>query len=132
MNSTLIAEDVKKKTILIADDDFFMREQAKLALTSIADTIEAESGDQVVELYKKHKPTAVLLDIHMPRQGGKEVLRDLLKHDPNAYIIMVSADAQTQNVQAAKFGGAKGFVAKPFTKAALLQYVMACPAFQQK
>ncbi len=123
-------ETVKRKTIIIADDDFFMRTQAKIALESLADIIEVESGAMVLELYKQHKPELLLLDIHMPDQGGKDVLREILKHDPNAYVIMFSSDAQTQNVQQAKFAGAKGFVAKPFTKNNLLKYVKICPAFR--
>ena len=119
-----------EKKILIADDDFFMRGQAKLALQGLGEVIEAESGDKAVEMYQQHKPNILLLDIHMPIQGGQEVLRKILKHDPNAYIVMFSSDAIEKNVQAAKFGGAKGFVAKPFTKSDLVKYVLACPAFQ--
>lgn len=117
------------KKILVADDDFFMRAQAKIALQELGEVIEAESGDQAITLYKEHKPEVLLLDIHMPKQGGKDVLRDVLKFDPRAYVVMFSADANEQNVQQARFAGAKGFVAKPFTKQNLLKYVMACPAF---
>ena len=118
------------KTILIADDDFFVRGQAKIALQGLMEVIEVDSGDLILDLYKKHKPTMVLLDIHMPKRDGKEVLAEILAHDPNAYVIMVSADAQAQNIQTTRFGGAKGFVAKPFTKDSLLKYVLACPALQ--
>lgn len=118
------------QTILIADDDFFMRGKAKIALQGLAELIEAESGDLVLDLYKKHRPALVLLDIHMPKRDGKEVLAEILAHDPNAYVIMVSADAQVQNIQTTRFSGAKGFVAKPFTKDSLLKYVLSCPALQ--
>lgn len=116
--------------ILIADDDFFMRGQAKLALQDLGEVIEAECGETALALYKEYKPTITLLDIHMPKRSGKEVLRDILKFDRNAYVIMFSADAIPENISQAKFAGAKGFIVKPFTKAGLLKYVLTCPALQ--
>ncbi len=121
----------KKPVILVADDDFFMRGQARIALQDIAEIIEAEYGEQALELYKKYTPTIVLLDIHMPKQDGKQILKNILEYDANAYVIMVSADAQMSNIQETKFAGAKGFIAKPFTKASILKYVLACSELQK-
>jgi two-component system chemotaxis response regulator CheY len=122
----------KKHTVIVADDDMFMRTQAKIALQEIAEVIEADNGATALELYKKHKPTVLLLDIHMPKQGGKDVLKDVLAFDPNAYVIMFSADAVEKNVVETKFSGARGFIAKPFTKAHLIKYVTSCPAMNSR
>ncbi len=121
----------EKKKILIADDDFYMRELAKVALANTAEIVETEfGGDKVVELYKQHKPAMLLLDIHMPQMDGKSTLKKILAHDPNAYVIMLSSDSSVFNIKETNGMGAKGFVAKPFTKESLLKYVRRHPDFK--
>lgn len=122
-------KEEKKNLILIADDDNFVRAQVKEALNGLADIIEAESGEEAIELYQAKKPQILILDIHLPKENGKVILQKILKEDPSAYVIMFSADSKLQNVKETNLNGAKGFVAKPFTKEALLKYVLSCPAF---
>ncbi len=117
-----------RSTILVADDDFYMRGLVKVALDGVGEIIEADSGEAVLDLYKKHSPAIVLLDIHMPKKGGKMVLEEILAHDPLAYVVMFSADAQMENVHGTTKNGAKGFIVKPFTKDKLLEYVLRCPS----
>lgn len=121
-----------KPTILVADDDFYMRNLVKLALADMLNVVEVDSGDKVLAAYKENQPSAVLLDIHMPKQGGKEVLKAILAFDPKAHVTMLSADSALDNVKHTHLGGAKGFIAKPFTKDTLLKYVLSCPALQKQ
>ncbi len=113
----------KSNIVLVADDDFFMRAQVKLALENLVQVIEADSGEQVLELYKRFNPAVLLLDIHMPKMNGKLVLKDILNYDPTAYVIMLSADSQMSNVRETHAKGASGFITKPFTKEVVLKYV---------
>lgn len=119
-----------KHIVLVADDDFYVRSLVKVALGKLVEVVEAESGELVLPLYKQHKPALVFLDIHMPKRGGLDVLKDILAIDPNAHIAMLSADSVEENVKHTYGMGAKGFVAKPFTKDALLKYVSSCPSLQ--
>src|SRR2546427_1543628 len=55
---------------------------------------EAETGVQAVERYKQLKPDLVTMDIVMPDMGGIDAVREIVKHDPDAKILMCSAMGQ--------------------------------------
>ncbi len=50
------------------------------------------NGKQAVELYQKFKPEVILLDVMMPDYDGFYALRNIRELDPEAKIIMVTAD----------------------------------------
>lgn len=113
--------------ILIADDDSFIRVlmQKQLQATGSA-IIEASLGDEVLALYKKHRPRVVFLDVHIPNRNGFDVLQDILQEDPNACVVMISSDAVKANVVRSIQSGAKGFIGKPFEQDVLLRYLNHC------
>jgi two-component system chemotaxis response regulator CheY len=126
---TLFATRLERQNnvFLIADDDMYIRTLAKKALQDRGTVFEVGEGQRVAEAYTTHNPDLVLLDIHMPGHSGDEVLNQLKGADPKAHIIMLSADSSVENIQYTKQHGAKGFLAKPFNKARLLEFVEGCP-----
>jgi two-component system, chemotaxis family, chemotaxis protein CheY len=73
---------------------------------------KGRDGHEGLQLYKDTKPDLMLLDITMPNRDGRECLEDIMKFDPAAKVVMVSAlkkDALTEECIAM---GAKGFVSK--------------------
>ena len=102
-------------TIMVVDDAAFMRMRCKKLLTQSGyDVLEAATGAQAVETYKKSKPDAVLLDITMPDMDGLTALKEMKKLDPDVRIAMVSAMGQQSVVMDALKSGARDFVVKPF------------------
>lgn len=102
-------------TIMVVDDAAFMRMRCKKLLTQSGyDVIEAATGAEAVETYKKSKPDAVLLDITMPDMDGLTALKEMKKLDPDVRVAMVSAMGQQSVVMDALKSGAKDFVVKPF------------------
>lgn len=102
-------------TILIADDAAFMRMRCSQLVRELGhEVLEANDGVEAVELYKQHKPDAVLMDITMPVMDGMEALKEILELDPQAKIAMVTAMGQQQVIMEAIKMGAKDFVVKPF------------------
>ncbi len=78
---------------------------------------EAENGKEAVEKYKELKPDLVTMDIVMPKIDeidGIGAVKEIMKIDPQAKIIMVSAMGQHSLVVEAIQAGAKDFVTKPF------------------
>jgi two-component system alkaline phosphatase synthesis response regulator PhoP len=77
------------KTILIVEDDQFLRELMVRKIVSEGyNSIETETGEEGIEKIKKEKPDLVLLDIVLPGIDGIEVLKKI-KEDPNVKSIPV-------------------------------------------
>lgn len=117
----------RENVILAADDDMYIRLLVKKALNPKDSVHEVADANDILTAYKQYVPDVVFLDIHMPGKDGTEVLHDILTIDPEAYIIMLSADSSVEKVGYTMHEGAKGFVTKPFTKEKLQKYIAKCP-----
>ena len=102
--------------VLIVDDAAFMRISIKNMLTKNGYEVvgEAENGTVGVEMYKSLSPDIVTMDITMPEMDGLQALKEIVKLDPKAKVVMVSAMGQEAMVRDAIVSGAKGFIVKPF------------------
>lgn len=101
--------------ILIADDAAFMRMRSATLLKELGhEVIEAENGQEAVDLFQAESPDAVLLDITMPVMDGLDALREIRRLDGDARVAMVTAMGQQQVIMEAIKAGAKDFVVKPF------------------
>jgi len=112
-------------TVLVCDDAIFMRTMIGdiLAQAGFEVVGEAESGVQAVAKYKELKPDLVTMDIVMPDMGGIDAVREIVKQDPDAKILMCSAMGQQALVVEAIQAGAKDFVVKPFQPSRVLEAV---------
>ncbi len=108
---------------MIVDDAKFMRTLVKDALTASGHEIvgEAENGNQAVQMYGEMKPDLVTMDITMREKDGLEAASEILKSDPAARIIMVTALGQEDLLARAIKMGVKDFVVKPFPPERLQQ-----------
>ena len=104
------------KTILIVDDAAFMRMMLRDILVAKGYEIvgEAENGIEAGILYRKLRPDLVLMDITMPEMDGIRAVNEILRADPQAKIVMVSAMGQQAMVIQSIKAGAIDFVVKPF------------------
>ena len=104
------------KKVLITDDTAFMRMTLRNVLEKNGFEVvaEAEDGLQAVEMYSTFKPDLVTMDITMPNMDGIEAIKRIMKDDPAAKIVVVSAMGQKTLVIDALNSGAKDFIVKPF------------------
>lgn len=111
-----IFESGRKMKILIADDSKFMRRLIRINVESLGHTVvaEAENGLQAVEGYFEHQPDVVFIDMVMPVMGGLEAIKEIMKNDKNAKIIMCSSMGHTTYIMEAILNGARDFIVKPF------------------
>jgi len=116
------------RSVLIVDDDSLMREMLKAILRSEEYQVvgEAANGEDAIALCARLNPRLVLLDIHMPKMDGLQVLAAIRQAQPGVKVIMVSADATMDKVAEAVQKGAVGFVIKPFNAARVLDKVGEC------
>jgi two-component system chemotaxis response regulator CheY len=112
-----VAGNVK---FLIVDDASFMRIVLKDILIShglASEIYEAGDGLAAVEAYKQFKPDVVTMDINMPKADGVQALQSILRIDPRAKVVMVTAVEQKHIVRDAMKSGARDYVVKPFDRA---------------
>ncbi len=84
---------------------------------------EAENGADAVEKYAQLRPDVVTMDITMPQMDGISAIREIMKIDPGARIIVVSAMGQKPMVIEALNAGAKDFLVKPFQPQRVLEAI---------
>lgn len=112
-------------TVLIVDDAIFMRTMIADILKQVDFEVvgEASNGNEAVQKYKELMPDLVTMDIVMPDMGGIDAVREIMKQDPNARILMCSAMGQQGLVVEAIQAGARDFVVKPFQPSRVLEAV---------
>ncbi len=106
------------KKILIVDDAIFMRQMISRILQSEGYDIcaEASCAKEAVEKYAQCRPDLVTMDIVMPRMeelDGIGAVREILKIDPGAKVLICSVMGQQSLVLDAIRAGARDFVMKP-------------------
>ncbi len=114
----------EKKKVLIVDDAQFTRNMLKNIINKIEQIEvvgEASNGVEAISLYKKLNPDLVTMDLVMPEKGGIEATEEILKINPKAIIIVVSALGQEALVLEAAKKGAKDFIQKPFKNEQILE-----------
>jgi CheY-like chemotaxis protein len=72
-------------------------------------------GRTGLDLVREHQPDLVLLDLHLPDIGGREVLYALQGDERTAHIpvIVLSADATEGQIQRLQAAGATAYITKP-------------------
>ena len=102
--------------ILLVDDSNLSRRILRRILEPAGHAIlEAPDGVSAIERYFLERPDLVMLDMTMGGMHGLEVLGKLHELDPQARVIVATADIQSSTQTLAREGGAAGFVAKPFS-----------------
>ena len=105
--------------VLIVDDFATMRRILKNIMKQIgfSDITEADNGKNALKVLKSDKIDLVLCDWNMPEMAGIDVLNTVradsdLKDTP---FIMVTAEAQKENILEAVKAGVSSYIVKPFT-----------------
>ena len=114
--------------VLVVDDALFMRRMLSDILKKEGIEIcgEAENGKEAIDKYSQLKPDLVTMDIVMPKIeeiDGIGAVKEIIKADSQAKIIMVSAMGQHSLVVEAIQAGAKDFVTKPFQPSRVIEAV---------
>jgi two-component system chemotaxis response regulator CheY len=103
--------------ILIVDDAKLMRGMIKNALSKVPDLmiLEASNGEDGVQLFHATQPDLVTMDITMDLKNGVDAAKEILKSDPKAKIIMVTALGQENLLKECIAAGVQDFIVKPFS-----------------
>ncbi|RHJ80010.1 response regulator [Parabacteroides sp. AM08-6] len=106
-------EENKNVTILIAEDEESNFLLLKTILKKHCNVIQAKTGVELLKVYNEQHADLILLDIKMPEMNGLEALKEIRKKDKEIPIIMQSAYAFENDMEAARAAGSNGFITKP-------------------
>jgi DNA-binding NarL/FixJ family response regulator len=106
--------------IVVADDQASVREGLVLLLGLLPDIDvvgSAANGREAIELVARHRPDAILLDLHMPVLDGIEATRLLTEKHPEVAIVVLTTYDDDVSVLAALGAGARSYLTKDADRA---------------
>ena len=108
--------ELSKCKVMICDDSILARKQLKDVLVSIGCTnfVEAKDGQMAIDLYKSENPDIVFFVFVIPKLDGIDGVKQIISHNRNACVIMVSSVGTQNQIKASIEEGAKDFIQKPF------------------
>ncbi len=112
--------------VLVVDDEDMTRKLLRLMLERDGFTIlEAEDGQQALEVIAESKPDIVILDVMMPNMDGFTTCQELRSQPETADlpIILLSARTQAEAVRTGLQSGADRYMTKPISKPELVQTI---------
>ena len=101
--------------ILLVDDQVLYREAVRSLIERWPEfevVAGASDGVEAVELACALKPDLILLDVRMPKMDGVEAARRIIRHVPDAKIVMLTVESDKDHVFEALQNGARGYLLK--------------------
>lgn len=106
------------KNILIVDDSPISRKMLKSCIPRDRnyEFFEAGDGEEGLVKFKELKPDVTFMDLTMPIMDGATSLREIVAYDPEALVIVSTADVQIKSLTNVLEIGAFLVLKKPPTK----------------
>lgn len=101
--------------ILVIDDSEFLAKGIANFMTQIGHDVVGigHDGFEGIQLYRDLKPDLVTLDLTMPNRDGRMCLNDILDHDAEARVMVITALSEKSIILECLNRGAKAFQQKP-------------------
>lgn len=116
-------EQRKSKRIMVIEDDHFSLRLIEKVIKDQGELVSLSEATYALETYIRTAPDILFLDINLPEVSGHELLEKIMQMDPRAYVVILSGNSDRENIIQATKLGAVGFIAKPFTREKLVQYI---------
>ena len=112
--------------ILVVDDEARMRKLVKdFLVKSNYDVLEAEDGEQAVDLFFREKGISlVVLDVMMPRMDGWQVCKEIRAYSQVPIIMLTARGDEQDELQGFKLG-VDEYISKPFSPKILVARIEA-------
>ena len=121
--------------ILIVDDDEMLRTLLQQRLVAEEHVVlQAQNGNQALELLNTNEIDLILLDVMMPELDGFQTLEKIKASEKNRHtpVIMCSADDSPDSIEKCLKTGADDYILKPFNAALLNARVQSCLLVDKK
>jgi len=116
---------VRRKHVLIVDDDPFMLKMIKEHLREKYDVATASSGKTALKFLERKKTNLILLDYAMPVEDGPEVLEKLHANEAtkNIPVIFLTGITEREKIQKALVQKPQGYLLKPIDRDKLIEAI---------
>ena len=123
---SISADRPEKLTILIVDDEEDIRNLTRDMLEEIGHAVlVADDGREAISLYRRRwrEIDVVILDMIMPRIGGRNTFQMIKKINPDVKVILASGYSLNDDAQSLLNEGVLEFIQKPFNQSQLVDTV---------
>jgi len=113
-----VIDSLTGKKILIAEDDEINMKLAKIVLARFSKElilIEAKNGEEAVQLYQKHHPDLILMDVVMPELDGYQATARIRQIDSQIPIVAMTAKALKEDKAICLSMGMNDYITKPIS-----------------
>jgi len=114
--------------LLIVDDEPLIRRGIITLLDfeklNISDVYEAKNGQEGLDLFDRHRPQIVLLDINMPKKSGLQLAEEIKKIDESTRIAIITGYDYFDYAQIALKLGVDDYLLKPLSKQDVTQVLL--------
>jgi two-component system, chemotaxis family, chemotaxis protein CheY len=124
---SVLATIDKKIPILVVDDFATMRKIVKKALRDLGfeNVVEAEDGQIALQKLQTGEFKFIISDWNMPNMMGIDLLKAVRADEKTKKVpfLMITAEAQKENILEAAKAGVSNYIIKPFTPESLQQKI---------
>ena len=86
---------------------------------------EASTGEQAIDLYRRHKSDVVMMDLKLPGISGVEATKVICEEFPSAAVIMLSTYDGEEDIYRSLEAGARTFLLKSAARKELIETIRA-------
>lgn len=129
----LIDEDnnrIPKSRILVIEDYEDTAQLVERVLSKRFEITHASDGEAGLKAWLEGRHEIVLLDLMLPKMSGEEVLHEIIRHNPNQSVVMMTAHGDAKKAGELVCAGAVDFISKPF-RAEQLRHVCSIAAHRE-
>ncbi|KQP66723.1 MULTISPECIES: response regulator [unclassified Nocardioides] len=111
--------------VMVVDDHPMWRDAVERDLQAAGFDVVAVAGTgaEAIARFPAARPQVVVLDLRIPEPDGVEVTAQVLRHDPSARVLILSASGEQADVLEAVKAGATGYLVKSASREELLEAV---------
>lgn len=111
--------------VFIVDDHDLFRSGVRSELPSTIEVVgEASETQAAIEMIRERVPDVVLLDVHLPGGGGREIAKAVRKTNPEVAFLALSASDAPSDVVSVVRAGARGYVTKSISPSELADAIV--------
>jgi DNA-binding NarL/FixJ family response regulator len=105
----------EKMKIMVVDDHPLMRVGVTSIINARSNMItvaQADTGEEAITLFRRHKPDVTLMDLRLPRMSGVEAILEIRSSHPKARFVVLTTYEGDEDIHRALEAGAQGYVIK--------------------